>query len=101
LAIKREQSIESSRATLGRTLLICGCLLLLLAVIALIAALLGSQRLPLSGSLCALTGNSNCGLSAEQQAILFDLRLPRILLAGAVGMCLAAAGAGDQALLLN
>src|SRR5260221_5322653 len=101
LAIKREQSIESGRATVGRTLLICGGLLLLLAVIALIAALLGSQRLPLSSSLCALTGRSNCGLSSEQQAILFDLRLPRILLAGAVGMCLAAAGAGYQALLRN
>src|SRR6267143_157661 len=63
--------------------------------------LFGSQRLPLSGSLCALTGGSNCGLSSEQQAILFDLRLPRILLAGAVGMCLAAAGAGYQALLRN
>ena len=101
LTIKREQSIESSRATFSRTLMICGGLLLLLTVIALIAALLGSQRLPLSGSLCALTGRSDCGLSSEQQAILFDLRLPRILLAGAVGMCLAAAGAGYQALLRN
>ncbi len=101
MAIKREQSIESGRATVGRTLLICGGLLLLLAVIAVIAALLGSQRLPLSGSLCALAGGSNCGLSSEQQAILFDLRLPRILLAGAVGMCLASAGAGYQALLRN
>jgi len=101
LTIKSEESNEAGRATFGRTLLICGGLLLLLAVIALIAALLGSQRLPLSSSLCALTGRSNCGLSSEQQAILFDLRLPRILLAGAVGMCLAAAGAGYQALLRN
>src|SRR5260370_11005459 len=93
-----KQSIESSRATFGRTLLICGGLLLLLAVIALIAALVGSQRLPLSGSLCALIGGSNCGLSYEQQAILFDLRLPRILLAGAAGMLLAAAGEGRQGL---
>jgi iron complex transport system permease protein len=101
LPIMRQRSIESSRATFGRTLLICGGLLLLLGVIAVIAALLGSQRLPLSGSICALTGRTNCGLSSEQQAILFDLRLPRILLAGAVGMCLAAAGAGYQALLRN
>src|SRR4029077_15738043 len=34
-------------------------------------------------------------------AILLDIRLPRILLAGAVGMCLATAGAGYQALLRN
>src|SRR6185503_19916463 len=44
---------------------------------------------------------SNCGLSSEQQVILLDLRLPRILLAGSVGMCLAAARAGYQALLRN
>src|SRR4029077_861223 len=34
-------------------------------------------------------------------AILLDIRLPRILLAGAVGMCLATAGAGYQAPLRN
>lgn len=101
MAIKSRQSNGSGRATPGRTLLICGLLLFLLAIIFLIAALLGSQRLPLTASLCALTGKSNCGLSTEQQAILFDLRLPRILLAGAVGMSLAAAGAGYQALLRN
>jgi iron complex transport system permease protein len=101
VAIQSEQSNQSGHATLGRTLLICGVLILLLAVIFTVAALVGSQRLPLTSSLCALTGRSNCGLSSEQQAILFDLRLPRILLAGAVGMSLAAAGAGYQALLRN
>src|SRR6267142_454718 len=95
------RSIKSGRATFKRTLLICAALLLLLAVTFVIATLVGNQRLPLSSSLCALAGGSNCGLSSEQEAILFDLRLPRILLAGAVGMCLAAAGAGYQALLRN
>ena len=101
MATKSRQSIESGRATFGRTLLICGGLLILLAVIFVIASLVGSQRLPLASSLCALTGRSGCGLSFEQQAILFDLRLPRILLGGAVGSCLASAGAGYQALLRN
>jgi iron complex transport system permease protein len=101
VAIKPKQANQSGHATFGRTLMICGVLLFLLAVVFIIAALVGSQRLPLAGSLCALTGRSNCGLSSEQQAILFDLRLPRILLAGAVGMSLAAAGAGYQALLRN
>src|SRR5713226_9306290 len=101
LTIKREQPNEPGRATFGRTLLICVGLLLLLAVIFVIAALVGNQRLPLQSSVCALAGGSNCGLSSEQQAILFDLRVPRILLAGAVGMCLASAGAGYQALLRN
>ncbi|HEY8205151.1 MAG TPA: iron ABC transporter permease [Pyrinomonadaceae bacterium] len=66
-----------------------------------VASVTGSQRLPLAASLCALTGKSDCGLSSEEHAILIGLRLPRILLAGAVGMCLAAAGAAYQALLRN
>jgi len=76
-------------------------LLVALFVIVVLASLIGSQNLPLKGSFCALTGASGCGLSPEQHAILFDLRLPRILLAGVVGMCLAAAGAAYQALLRN
>ena len=101
MSITPEQSSQTGHATFGRTLMICSVLLFLLAVVFIIAALLGSQRLPLAASICALAGKSNCGLSSEQQAILFDLRLPRILLAGAVGMSLAAAGAGYQALLRN
>ncbi len=91
----------SARTTLMRTASICGLLLLTLVVVIVIAAVIGSQRLPFGSSLCALSGKSNCGLSSEEHAILFDLRLPRILLAGAVGVCLATAGAGYQALLRN
>jgi iron complex transport system permease protein len=97
----RGTSIQSGYMTLRRALLVCGVLLLALLVIFLAASVIGSQRLPFAATLCALTGKSNCGLSSEQQAILFDIRMPRILLAGAVGMCLAAAGAGYQALLRN
>ena len=93
--------IDAGRATPGRTLLVCGVLLFLLVVVLVMASMIGSQRLPLAASLCALTGKSDCGLSSEQRAILLDLRLPRVLLAGAVGACLAAAGAGYQALLRN
>ena len=96
-----KRSRDSGHATLRKTLVVCGLLLFLLAATFVIASLVGSQRLPPSSSLCALVGKSGCGLSFEQQAILFDLRLPRILLAGAVGSCLAAAGAGYQALLRN
>ena len=98
---KMTRSTHAGRATLRKTLSVCGFLLILLAVVLIVASVIGSQRLPLAASLCALTGRSDCGLSSEQQAILFDIRLPRILLAGAVGMCLAAAGAGYQALLRN
>jgi len=96
-----QQLIRGRHATFKRTLGVCGFLLLLLAIVLVIAAVIGSQRLPLAASLCALTGKSNCALSSEERAILFDLRLPRILLAGVVGMCLATAGAGYQALLRN
>src|ERR1051325_203027 len=92
---------HSAQGTLRRTLFVCGALMLVLLTFVIGASLLGSQRLPLMNSICALTGASNCGLSVEQRAILFDLRLPRILLAGAVGICLATAGAGYQALLRN
>src|SRR5881392_3947573 len=93
--------MKQLKSNLRRTLVVCGLLLIVLAIIFLIASVVGSQRLPLAGSLCALTTRSNCGLSPEQQAILFDIRLPRILLAGVVGLCLATAGAGYQALLRN
>jgi len=76
-------------------------LFLLLILASLISSILGAQRLSFSGALCALTGKANCSLSSEERAILFDIRLPRILLAGAVGTCLAAAGAAYQALLRN
>ncbi len=99
--VTRRQSSEPARATFRRALFVCGLLLLTLAVVFIVASVVGSQRLPLAKSLCALTGRSSCGLTLEQEAILFDVRLPRILLAGAVGMCLAAAGAGYQALLRN
>ncbi|HYX26932.1 MAG TPA: iron ABC transporter permease [Pyrinomonadaceae bacterium] len=91
----------TSHSTLPRTLLVCTVLAAFLIAVVVIASLVGSQRLPFSASLCALTGSSNCGLSDEQRAILFDLRLPRIVLAGVVGICLASAGAAYQALLRN
>ncbi|HKP46853.1 MAG TPA: iron ABC transporter permease [Pyrinomonadaceae bacterium] len=95
------QTSSFERATLRRALFVCALLLGVLAVVFIVAAVVGSQRLPVANSLCALTGRSACGLTIEQEAILFDVRLPRILLAGAVGMCLATAGAGYQALLRN
>jgi iron complex transport system permease protein len=46
-------------------------------------------------------GTTPCGLTRDQFDILFQIRLPRILLAAAVGGSLATAGAGYQALLRN
>jgi iron complex transport system permease protein len=91
------------RVTLRRTVVSCGILFLVLVSAVAITALFGSEQLPAKESLCALLsgGRSMCGLTPEQSAILFEIRLPRILLAAAVGASLASAGAGYQALLRN
>ena len=89
--------------TLRSTLLVCGLLLLTLLAAVVVTSLLGSESLPARPALCALfsLGNSACGLTPEQSTILLEIRFPRILLAGAVGASLAAAGASYQALLRN
>ena len=91
------------RVTLRRTLIACGLLLFVLLSAIVITSLLGSESLPAQSSLCALAslGKAQCGLTAEQSTILLEIRVPRILLAGAVGASLAAAGASYQALLRN
>jgi iron complex transport system permease protein len=66
-----------------------GVLLLLLIVTLVAAAMLGAERLPLFD------------LNEQQRSILFDIRIPRILLGACVGASLAVAGAGLQALLRN
>ena len=95
--------VRGARSTLRRTIIVCLALLaaLLLAIVG--ASVIGAERLPITSSLCALFtgGGSSCGLTSEQSAILFDIRLPRILLAASVGASLATAGAGYQALLRN
>ncbi len=60
----------------------------LLAVLVL-AAMLGAESLPLTG------------LNEQQASILYDIRLPRIMLGACVGASLAVAGAGLQSLLRN
>ncbi len=64
-------------------------LFVLLLLTLFIAALLGSEKL------------SFFDLNEQQKAILFDIRLPRILLGASVGASLALAGAGLQSLLRN
>ena len=64
-------------------------LIVALAAALLLAAMLGSERL------------SFFDLTSEQHAILFDIRLPRVLLGACVGASLAVAGASLQALLRN
>src|ERR1700741_279764 len=74
---------RNARATLRKTFIVCGALTLILILISIIAATIGSERQPLVDLLRALvTGGPNAGaFPATQRAILFDIRLPRILLA--------------------
>jgi iron complex transport system permease protein len=93
----------TTRVTLRRTLIACGLLAIALVLAVVIMSLIGSESLPARASLCAIAslGTSECGLSRDQYDILFQIRLPRILLAAAVGGSLATAGASYQALLRN
>ena len=72
-----------------RAIIIGSGLVGLLALALAAAAMLGAERLPLFD------------LNEQQRSILFDIRLPRILLGACVGASLAVAGAGLQSLLRN
>jgi iron complex transport system permease protein len=78
---------------------------LLVAVVILVAALLtgllvGAAGLPAGGELRALVGLPS-DLDTIQRAVLFDLRLPRVLVGALVGGLLACAGAGYQGVFRN
>jgi iron complex transport system permease protein len=94
---------RQNRVTLRKTVISCVLLAAALLLTIVLLSLIGSEHLPARASLCALAsfGASSCGLSRDQFDILFQIRLPRILLAAAVGGSLATAGAGYQALLRN
>ena len=97
------RGFDATRVTLQKMLTVCLILLLALLVVLVLMSLLGSERLPARPALCALLtfGRTSCGLTADQSSILFDIRLPRILLGAAVGGSLAVAGASYQSLLRN
>ncbi len=93
----------TGRVTFRQTLFVCAVLSFAVLTAVFLMSLIGSEQLPIGPSLCALVsgGQNPCGLTAEQFSILFQIRLPRILLAATVGASLAAAGASYQALLRN
>src|SRR5262245_39816403 len=92
-----------NRVTQRKMIISCALLAAALLLAVVFTSLVGSEPLPVRASLCALAslGTSACGLTQDQFDILFQIRLPRILLAAAVGGSLATAGAGYQALLRN
>lgn len=80
-------------------------LLLLLLLAALSSVMLGAMPLPALDSLLAIidaaTGSAFSSLQGYQQAVVMELRLPRMLLALAVGAILAQCGAVMQGLFRN
>lgn len=82
-----------------RAFLILTILAFALVAVLLGALLFGGEKLPVAATLTALFGAS--GLNEQQQTILWEIRLPRILLGASVGAALAMAGASYQAILRN
>lgn len=87
----KEQRTENKKRfnSFSASLRLGGLLLFLLFAALAVALLLGSEKL------------SFFELNEQQRAILFDIRLPRVLLGASVGACLAIAGASLQSLLRN
>ena len=86
---------------LGVTLLVLACVLALAAALAIA---IGSEHIPpgeiVGGLTARLTGGPS-PLTPEQQSIVFDIRLPRLVLALVVGASLSVSGTAFQALLRN
>lgn len=83
---------------------VCGLLLGVLALLSFLALILGGASIPARSVVTALFETvtfSPSSLSPEHRLILFDVRLPRLLLAMLVGAALSVAGASYQALLRN
>lgn len=90
--------------TLGRLVLRCGILLVILFVTMVIALKLGAVQVSLYGlgrDLIRVLLRQSSGLSTDYGMIVVDIRLPRILLGIVVGASLSIAGASFQALLRN
>ncbi len=81
------------------------CLALLLVALCLTSIASGVMSLPLSETLLAIAdrilGLSFSGLKSHEQAVVWELRLPRTLLAVFVGVMLAQSGAVMQGLFRN
>ncbi len=90
--------------TLKRLLWICALLAAVLFVVIVVALKLGAVPVSIYGlgrDLIRVALGQNSQLSSEHRLIVFDIRLPRILLGIFVGAALSVAGASFQSLLRN
>ena len=90
--------------TFSRLLMHCTVLAAVLFVVVVIALKMGAVPVSLYGlgrDLIRVAFHQSSQLSTEYRLIIFDIRLPRILLGIFVGAALSVAGSGFQALLRN
>lgn len=90
--------------TLGRLLLRCGILGIILFVVVVLALKLGAVQVSLYGlgrDLIRVLLRQSSAISSDYGLIVLNIRLPRILLAIVVGASLSVAGVSFQALLRN
>jgi iron complex transport system permease protein len=92
-------ALRRRRLTRSRLITLLAAALLLLLLAGLAALLVGTELIGPSRALAAIS--SSGGAAEGDRTILFDLRLPRVILALSVGGALASAGVVFQALLRN
>jgi iron complex transport system permease protein len=100
----RKRTLVRERLTPRRLVVTLVALLVILLLFAVIALSVGSERVGLDVILKLVASqftNRAGDISAEQTAIIADIRLPRVLMAIVVGAALSVAGAAFQALLRN
>jgi iron complex transport system permease protein len=88
-----------------RTLVGCAVLLLLLAAAVVLSLAVGAENVPIGDSARVIAGHVGIGdrstLDPLKDTIVWNIRIPRILLAVIVGILLASSGVALQGLLLN
>ncbi|VFA89851.1 Probable ABC transporter permease protein HI_1471 [Gordonia paraffinivorans] len=97
---------ESAGTTTGRRVGVVAAAILVLFGVCLLAVLVGPAGLTAKGVLIELADripfvDADSGLSTRQQTILWEVRVPRIVLGALVGAMLAVAGAAYQGVFRN
>jgi len=85
----------------SRLLLVLACSLFPLALLALMMGPVFISPMSLLHAALDHSGFSGSGASSQDGLILYSIRLPRVLLAGLVGVCLAVCGTAMQGLFRN
>src|SRR5437667_5137138 len=98
------QIASQGRLTMRRLVVALAALFVLLIILAAFATAIGSEHVSVAAIfkiiVATLTGRAS-GVTPEQQIIIAEIRLPRVLMAIVVGAALSVAGSAYQALLRN